>query len=180
MCRSSKPDVSNTVFCVEICAIFNCKMWIFVRSERSWGSETASETISRRLWSILGSQTLWKHSPKLMLKNARFETSATNDASTALQILPSQKPGTKLMDIVFSRRRRVEAGAFSDLKKHTTFTKTHSRHIFTIKKSCKLRNPPKSLKSPKKSSKIDPSVYFRRLRRAFLLTPLVYSFPLNT
>ena len=65
-----------------------------------------------------------------MLKNARFETSATNDASTALEILPSQKPGTKLMDIVFSRRRRVEAGAFSDLKKHTTFTKTHSRHIF--------------------------------------------------
>ena len=82
-----------------------------------------------------------------MLKNARFETSATNDASTALQILPSQKPETKLMDIVFSRRRRVEAGAFSDLKKHTTFTKTHSRHIFTIKKSCKLRNPPKSLKA---------------------------------
>ena len=39
-----------------------CKMWIFVRFERSWGSEAAWETISRRLWSILGSQTLEKHS----------------------------------------------------------------------------------------------------------------------
>ena len=63
-----------------------------------------------------------------MLKNARFETSATNDASTALEILPSQKPGTKLMDIVFSRRRRVEAGAFLDLMKLITFTKTHHFH----------------------------------------------------
>ena len=65
-----------------------------------------------------------------ILKNARFETSATNDASTVLQILPSQKPETKLMDIVFSRRRRVEAGAFSDLKNLTTFTKTHSSSDF--------------------------------------------------
>ena len=105
-----------------------------------------------------------------MLKNARFETSATNDASTALEILPSQKSGTKLMDIVFSRRRRVEAGAFSDLKKHTTFTKTHSRHIFTIKKSCKLRNPPKSTLAS----------IFGACGAPLCLPPLVYRFPLNT
>lgn len=53
-----QTDVSNLAFFVDFWVIFDRKKWVFVPSERFWGSETALETISGRFWSILAPQTL--------------------------------------------------------------------------------------------------------------------------